>query len=138
MADNWYASILPKVFTQVRYMLLKKYPSLNCTTKNENFSAEDGRPSKFPTLYMHELQPVEIGQDLTNESVNAIRCTIEIQVWTNSTEYECRNILNEAVKEMKRFRFNISALPIVETSDQINWGVIRATRNIGASDDIAQ
>lgn len=131
--SEWFSQIQSKVFTQVQYMLKKKYPKLKCTTKNENET-----PADFPTLYLHELQPLEVGQDLTNESVNAIRCTIEIQVWTNTTEQDCRNILESAVTEMKRFRFNISAMPIVQTKDKIAWGVIRATRIIGNSDDIAQ
>ena len=113
-------------------MLKKTYPSLKCTTKNESET-----PASFPTLYLHELQPLEVGQDLTNTSVNGIRCTIEIQVWTNTTEEDCRKILNSAVTEIKQMRFNISAMPIVQTKDKIAWGVIRATRIIGNSDDIA-
>lgn len=130
--DDWYSQIQSKVFTQVQYMLKKSYSTLNCTTKNESET-----PATFPTLYLHELQPLEIGQDVTNESVNAIRCTIEIQVWTNTTEQDCRKILNSAVTEMKRLRFNISALPMVQTSEKISMGVIRASRVIGKGDDIA-
>ena len=130
--DDWYSQIQSKVFTQVQYMLKKSYSTLNCTTKNESET-----PATFPTLYLHELQPLEIGQDVTNESVNAIRCTIEIQVWTNTTEQDCRKILNFAVTEMKRLRFNISALPMVQTSEKISMGVIRASRVIGKGDDIA-
>lgn len=129
--DDWFSKIQSKVFTQVEYMLKKKYSDLKCTTRNENET-----PAEFPTLYLHELQPLEVGQDLTNETVNAIRCTIEIQVWVNTTEQNCRNILNDATLEMKRLHFNISAMPIVQTTDKIAWGVIRCTRIIGNSDDI--
>jgi len=130
--DDWFSRIQGKVFNQVQYMMKKSYPALKCTTKNESET-----PAEFPTLYLHELQPLEVGQDLTNETVNAIRCTIEIQVWTNTTEQECRKILSSAVAEMKRFRFNISAMPIVQTTGKISWGAIRATRIIGNGDDIA-
>ncbi len=130
---EWFSQIQSKVFTQVQYMLKKKYPKLICTTTNESET-----PAKFPTLYLHELQPLEVGQDLQNESVNAIKCTIEIQVWTNTTETDCRNILDSAILEMKRFRFNISAMPIVQMSDKIAWGVIRCTRVIGNGDSLAQ
>lgn len=133
MADDWFSKIQGKVFNQVQYMLKKTYPSLICTTKNESET-----PAKFPTLYLHELQPLEVGQDLTNDSVNAIRCTIEVQVWTNTTEADCRKIVTSAVNEMKRFKFNISALPIVQTNDKISWAVFRATRIIGNGDDIAK
>lgn len=130
--DDWFSQIQSKVFTQVQYMLKKSYPTLTCTTKNEHET-----PATFPTLYLHELQPMEVGQDLTNTTVNGIRCTIEIQVWTNTTEEDCRKILNSAVIEMKRLKFNISAMPLVELKSKIAWGVIRATRIIGNSDDIA-
>ena len=130
--DDWFSKIQSKVFTQVEYMLKKKYSDLKYTTRNENET-----PAEFPTLYLHELQPLEVGQDLTNETVNAIRCTIEIQVWVNTTEQDCRNILTDAALEMKRLHFNISAMPIVQTTDKIAWGVIRCTRLIGNGDDIA-
>ena len=130
--DNWYTQIQSRVFTQIQYMLKKKYANLTCTTVNESET-----PARFPTMYLHELQPLEIGQDLTNESVNAIRCTFEIQVWSNVSEEECRNIINSALNEMKRLRFNISAMPLIQSSNKIAWGVIRCTRVIGNSDDIA-
>ena len=131
--DNWFSKVQSKVFTQVSYMLKKTYTKLNCTTSNESET-----PSKFPTLYLHELAPLEVGQDLTNESINAIKCTMEIQVWTNTTETDCRNILTDATLEMKRLNFNITAMPIVQTTDKISWGVIRCTRIIGNSDEITQ
>lgn len=128
---NWYSKIQPKVFTQVSYMLKKTYPNLKCTTKNESET-----PAEFPTLYLHSLQPLEIGQDLTNDVVSAIKCTIEIQVWTNTTEDDCIAILDSAVLEMKRFNFNISALPLVKTTDKISMGIMRCTRVIGNGDNI--
>lgn len=131
MDNNWYLQIQSRVFTQVEYMLKKKYPKLICTTKNEN-----GQPAVFPTLYLHELEPIERGQDLQNETINAVLCTIEIQVWTNTTETDCRNIIAEAVNQMKALQFNIVAMPIVEVSDKISWGVIRCRRIIGNGDKI--
>ena len=135
MADNWFSQIQSKVNTQVTYMLKKKYPNLKCTTSNENET-----PASFPTLYLHELPALEMGQDLTNDAVNGIRCTIEIQVWANGSkaEIDCRNILNDAALEMKRLFFNISTFPSVETTNKIAWGVIRCSRVIGADDGIAK
>ena len=131
--DSWYMQIQNKVFTQIQYMMQKKYPNLKCTTRNEN-----GLPAEFPTLFLHELAPVEIGQDLTNETVNAILATIEIQVWTNTTEDDCRSIIAEALNQMKLLQFNVPEMPLVEVSDRISWGVIRCKRMIGNGDEIAQ
>ena len=94
-------------------------------------------PAEFPTLFLHELAPVELGQDLTNETVNAILATIEIQVWTNTTEDDCRNIIADALNQMKLLKFNVPEMPLVEVSDRISWGVIRCKRTIGNGDEIA-
>lgn len=123
--------IQSKVLTQVEYMMKKKYPKLICTTKNEN-----GQPAKFPTLFLHELQSIEQGQDLTNETVNAVLSTIEIQVWTNTTETDCRNIIAEAVNQMKLLQYNITGMPIVEVNDKIAWGVVRCRRMVGNADKL--
>lgn len=131
MEADWYMQIQSKVFTQVQYMMKKKYPTLQCTTKNEN-----GLPASFPTMFLHELEPIESGQDLTNESVNAVLSTIEIQVWTNTTEAECRKIISEAVTQMKALQFNIIAMPVVQINDKIAWGTIRCRRMIGNGDKI--
>lgn len=131
MEADWYMQIQSKVFTQVQYMMKKKYPTLKCTTKNEN-----GLPASFPTMFLHELEPIESGQDLTNESVNAVLSTIEIQVWTNTTETECRKIISEAVTQMKALQFNIIAMPVVQINDKIAWGTIRCRRMIGNGDKI--
>lgn len=126
-----FSSILNRVFTQVSYMLKKKYSTLNCTTKGENVGT-----AQFPTLYMKELPAVEIGNDLDNTTVNAVMCTIEIQVFTKNDEAKCKSIMNDAVLEMKRFRFNATAMPIVETNNYISSGVARFRRVVGSGDTL--
>ena len=133
MDNTWYLQVQSKVFTQIQYMMKKKYSKLNCTTKNEN-----GLPAEFPTLYLHELDPIERGQDLTNETVNAVLSTIEIQVWTNTTEDDCRKIMAEAVNQMKKLQFNIIGMPFVMTSDKISHGVMRGRRMVGNGDKLVQ
>ena len=132
MDNTWFLQIQSKVFTQIQYMMKKKYPALNCTTKSEN-----GLPAEFPTLYLHELEPIERGQDLTNETVNAVLSTMEIVVYTNTTEDDCRKIMTEAVEQMKSMYFNIIAMPIVVTNDKISRGVMRCRRMVGNGDKLA-
>lgn len=126
-----YTEILDRVFTQVSYMLKKKYPDLYCTTKGENVGT-----SKFPTMYMYELQPLEVGNDLENATINAVQCTIEIQVYTKNNETLCKEIMSEATSEMKRFRFLVPAMPIVSTTDSISRGVARYRRIVGSGDTL--
>ena len=132
MEDKWFLKVLPNVFTQVEYMLAKKYPKLNCTTKSESTI------TRFPTLYLHELQPIEEGQDLVNDGVTAVLTTMEIQVWSNINETECKEILTDAILEMKRFGFSVTMFPSVQTDNKIAWGAVRFRRMIGAGDALTQ
>ena len=136
MDDKWFLKILPNVFTQVQYMLVDRkeapYPKMNCTTKSENTI------TKFPTMYLHELQPVEEGNNLVNDGVNAMLYTAEIQVWSNVSETECRAILSDAILEMKRMGFSVTMFPSVQTDNKIAWGAARFRRMIGAGDALAQ
>lgn len=134
--DDWFSKIESNVFTQIEYMLASRkdapFPKLKCTTVSQN------EITYFPTLYLHELQPVEAGMDLTNESVNAVLSTIEIQVWTNTKELDCKNILSAAILEMKQMGFNVTMFPSITTDSKIRWGVARFRRMIGAGDGITQ
>lgn len=130
MSNDWFSKIESRVFTQIQYMLVKDFPSLkgNCRTTSEVIT-----PPKFPTMYLHETQE-EIGQDLTNETVNAVLSTIYIRVWTNTTEAECKQILSKATEELKRFRYNVKNLPTTQISSNIAYGEIIARRVVGNED----
>lgn len=134
MKDNWFSEIESRIYTQVSYMLTERddapYPDLKCTTVSQNTVVN------FPTLYLHELQPVEAGNDLDNTTVNAVLSTIEIQVWSNESEKHCKDILTAAIVEMKRLRFNVTMFPNVTTDNKIAWGVARFRRMIGAGDSL--
>lgn len=132
--DNWFSEIENTVLTRLDYMLAQRtdapYPSLVVTSANQN------QVTAFPTLYIHELEPVEAGQDLVNQSINAVISTFEAQVWTNETEIECRKILADVISEMKGMRFSVTAFPNVQTDNKIAWGVARFRRMIGSGDTL--
>ena len=132
--DNWFSETENTVLTRLDYMLAQRtdapYPSLVVTSANQN------QVTAFPTLYIHELEPVETGQDLVNQSINAVISTFEAQVWTNETEIECRKILADVISEMKGMRFNVTAFPNVQTDNKIAWGVARFRRMIGSGDTL--
>ena len=135
MDEAWYSKIESDVFTQVTYMLKDRadapYPNLHCTSATEQVN-----PAQFPTLLLHELAPVETGQDLDNVSVNAVIHTVEAQVWTNMGRTECKNILTVTLTELKRMRYNIVMFPTIKIENGISWGAIRARRIIGAGDTL--
>ena len=131
---NWFANIEESVLTQLDYMLAQRtdapYPNLVVTSANQN------QVTAFPTLYIHELSPVEAGNDLNNQTINAVLETIEIQIWTNETEAECRQLMSSAILEMKRMRFNCTAFPNIQTDNKIAFGIARFRRMIGSGDTL--
>ena len=121
-----------KVFTRVQYYLTKnpgKFPKVNCTTKNENAT-----PTTFPTMYLHELPSVEMGATLDGTDINAVLSTIEVQVYVNTTEQDCKKIMSAVVTEMKNMGYNTTAFPIVTTTKNISTGIARFRRMIGLND----
>jgi len=127
---EWYSDIEDKVYTIVRARMQKSLASLKIhyTSANENTG-----PSSFPTFYLHELTPMESGNDLENITVNAVMDTIEIVVYDTNRD-RCKKIMNEAVAQMKALAYNITAMPIPLRSDNVYTSVARFRRIIGADD----
>lgn len=133
MASTWYSQIESSIFTYLQYMMKNKpnapYPRLNCTTKSQST-----KPSEFPTLYIHNLNPVEMAQDLENDEVNALLSTIEIQVFSNVSEKEANDIMTTAISLMKENRWNVTMFPDPQTSDKISYAIARFRKLVTESD----
>lgn len=130
--ENWYAELESRLFTIFKTRLTAQFNNVKCTTKDKQIIERD-----FPMVYFHELEQVEIGNDLDNTSVNAINETIQIQVYAKKDE-DCRNITAESVSQMKKLRFNIAAMPIYTHSEdgRIALSVFRARRVYGGGDNL--
>lgn len=133
MASTWYSQIESSIFTYLQYMMKNRqnapYPRLNCTTKSQST-----KPSEFPTLYIHNLNPVEMAQDLENDEVNALLSTIEIQVFSNVSEKEANDIMTTAISLMKENRWNVTMFPDPQTSDKISYAIARFRKLVTESD----
>lgn len=130
---TWFSEIESKVFSTVSYRLKRELRgklsgTLKCTTDG----ASDSAPY-FPTWYLHELEPMETGQDLTNDFVNALIETIEVQVYTKSKS-ECELIMDETVVQMKALHFDVTAMPIVMSNTNVFTGKARFRRVVGGGD----
>ena len=127
---EWYSDIEDKIYTIVRTRMQKTLAGYNIhyTSTNENTG-----PSVFPTFYLHELTPMETGNDLENITVNAVMDTVEIVVY-DTNRSRCKTIMNEAVKQMKALAYNSTAMPIPLRSDNVYTSVARFRRVIGADD----
>lgn len=141
ISDTWFSEIESTIFTLLQYVLVEQigapYPTLNCTTSSQNESLEN--VDDFPALYIHLLPPVEMGNDLYNEDIAALRATLELQVFSDESESECRQIMNACIREMKKLHFNISMFPDPQTSDKKYFAIARFTRIVASGDlDIVQ
>lgn len=136
ISETWFSEIESTIFTHLQYMLVERYdapfPKLNCTTSSQNESVED--IDDFPTLYIHLLPLVETGNDLYNKDVAAVRTTIELQVFSNKSESECRKIMNACLLEMKKMSFNIPSFPDPQTNNKKYFALARCSRIIAGGD----
>ena len=130
---TWFSEIESKVFTLASYRLKRALrDKISATIKCTTDGASDSKPY-FPTWYLHELSPVETGQDVTNDFVNAVIETIEVQVYAKSKE-DCSLIMTETVVQMKVLKFNVTAMPIITSDTNVFTGVARFRRVVGAGD----
>lgn len=136
ISETWFSEIESTIFTLLQYVLVEQigapYPTLNCTTSSQNESLEN--VDDFPALYVHLLPPVEMGNDLYNEDIAALRATLELQVFSDESESECRQIMNACIREMKKLHFNISMFPDPQTSDKKYFAIARFTRIVASGD----
>lgn len=133
MAETWYSQLESTIFTIIQYNLKvkpeAKYPGLKCTT-----ALRTEVPSEFPTLYLHELSPLERGQDMENDIINSILYTVEIQVFSNKSETEVKNIMSTVIAEMKKLRFSVLLFPDAITNNKVSSAVARFRRTISKDD----
>lgn len=136
VSETWYSEIESTVFTLLQYVLVEKidapFSTLNCTTSSQNESLEN--VDDFPALYVHLLPAIEMGQELATIDVVAVRATFELQVFSDKSESECREIMNACILEMKKLHFNISMFPDPQTQDKKYFAIARFTRVIGGGD----
>lgn len=104
-----------------------------------NFPVEElnSTPTKFPTVFFHEVAQSETGNDLENSGINAVMETIEVQVITNDTLSENKDITATTTLLMKQMRFNAVALPTyLKEGENIRRSIARYRRIIGCDDEV--
>ena len=130
MDNAWFSKIEPYVHTVFKARIQKKFPGLVITTDDSEIDER-----KFPVVYLHELEQVETGNDLTNVTINAVYSTFQVQVYSKSAA-ECKDITTEAALQFKKLAFNIIAMPIYssEMDKTVYMSVMRCRRIIGSGD----
>ncbi len=88
----------------------------------------------FPNVYVHELEPTELGVTLENKSINALRDTIQIIVTTNTNKADAKAVIDAVVMSMKALSFTILSLPIHTRNNNLHTYVVRCNRVIASGD----
>ena len=130
----WTSDITSIVFTRIKAIgnkkLKTKYPNINFTTSNESSKEPD-----FPTVYIKRLQGAERGQDLEGTSVNAILCSFQVEVTTNTNDTEAQEVADVVCSIMKSMRFQILGEPFADNTQKgVSRNVARYQRIIGYGD----
>lgn len=90
----------------------------------------------FPNIYIHELEPSEIGNSLENQTIHAIRDTIQVDVSTNTNKSDGRIVANAVVKAMKELRYSTTMLPMPRKQNNVHVFTIRFRRIIANGDSL--
>lgn len=131
--NQWAYELENTVYSLVKaktYKKLKeKYPSIHFTTDGSNSGQ-----AKFPTVYIHLLTPVEQGQTLDGQSINALLATFQVDVTTNADKSDSRYVMGVVADIFKQMRFSGSAMPEFSVADNMHKSTARFMRVIGAND----
>ena len=92
--------------------------------------------AKFPTVYVHELPGVEIGQDLEGTSINGMRCTFQIDVTDNGSQANVNAVMDVIMGIMKGMMFTVTSMPEFQNTEAVFRKTARFRRVIGAGDTL--
>lgn len=120
--------ITTQLKVRVPRLLNNAYPNISFTNE-----ISDKTPS-FPNVYIHELEPSEVGNSLMNQTIRAIRDTIQIDVTANTTKSDAHKVAMACVKAMKALSFNITLFPLYNKQNNIHRYIIRVQRIIANGD----
>ena len=105
-----------------------QYPNMSFTNE-----ISDNTPS-FPNVYIHELEPSEVGNSIPNKTIHAIRDTIQIEVSTNTSKSDARTVSMACVNAMKCLRYSIVGFPVYTKINNIHRFIIRSRRVVAIGD----
>ena len=131
---SWYEQIEPNVLTYVKYSVEELgYRPRFTSVLDKTVVDDNGVPKKLPTVYIHMLQPAEVGNDLDNTEINGVLATIEIQIFSNNYN-ESQSLRTITLDCMKKLRFNVPMLPVTTNQGDYFLTIARYRRVIGGGD----
>ena len=105
-----------------------KFPNISFTNE-----ISDNTPS-FPNVYIHELEPSEIGNSIPNDTIHALRDTFQIEVSTTTSKSEARTVINACINAMKVLRYSLVVGPTYTKINNVHRYIIRMRRIVANGD----
>lgn len=129
MFDTLESQVFSRIKANFSDRIKKRYPDLNFTTSDRSSTK-----AKFPTVYIHLMQPTETGETLDGTEINAINASFQIDVTDNQNQGRADEVSNEALRIMKTMRFRVSSMPFHDNSGDTYRTIARYQRIIGSGD----
>lgn len=133
IGDKMLDNIETQVFSRIKYgfseRVRKAYPDLNFTT-SDRASTEP----KFPTVYVHLMQSLEIGSTLEGTDLVAMNASFQIEVTDNQSSARADEVSREVLRIMKVMRFRASGMPFRDNTGDTYRTVARYQRVIADGD----
>lgn len=137
MADEitWAMDIEDSIFTilmvKLNSALLTEFPDM-LVTQSDKYEAM----AQFPAVYFHQIGNIESGMDLSQQTINGVMFTAQVDVTVTTSQSDAKRVANEAIVIFKELGFIITNLPIFNNTDSAYRCYFRVRRFIGANDEI--
>ena len=76
----------------------------------------------------------EQGQDLAGTSINAVLAAYQIDILTNTSQREAKEVMSAVMEIMKGMAFTVISMPEFQNTDEVYRSTARFRRMIGAND----
>jgi hypothetical protein len=135
--SDWYIMIPLKVFSILKQNFSQKIKdTYKMTDSNFSTVGSSDTPAVFPFVYFNELPAVEQGRDLQGTSVNGALFTFQIDVYSNKTQNDARNVMKEIARVMKTMGFEINSMPSFEDTKDVHRMTARFRRMFGSNEKL--
>lgn len=135
--SDWYIMIPLMVFTKLKQNFSQTIKdTYKMTDKNFSTVGSSDTPAVFPFVYFNALPASEQGRDLQGTSVNGALFGFQIDVYSNKTQNEARNVMKEVARIMKTMGFEINSMPSFEDTKDVHRMTARFRRMFGANDTL--
>ena len=131
----WYMMIPLMVFTKLKQNFSQTIKdTYKMTDSNFSTVGSSDTPAVFPFVYVNALPATEQGRDLQGTSVHGALFTCQIEVYSNKTQNDARNVMSEIARIMKTMGFEIISIPSFEDTKDVHRMIARFRRSIDKND----